>query len=125
MSTRSFIGKQLTDGSITGVYCHFDGYPDGVGATLKEHYVDPTKVDALLALGSISSLGPEIGQRHDYNDRSHDWTTAYHRDCGERLEPAMKYDTLRDMLRSVGSNLGAEYAYVFNAGAWETYEPTL
>ena len=39
MATRSFIGKLNHDGSITVVYCHWDGYPEGVGETLVKHYV--------------------------------------------------------------------------------------
>lgn len=58
MSTRSRIGKLNPDGSILSVYCHSDGY--GVGETLKEHYTDIKKIDALLALGDISSLAAEI-----------------------------------------------------------------
>ena len=121
MGTRSFIGKQHQDGTVSGIYCHWDGYPDGVGATLQHHYTAPDKVDALLALGSISSLGPEIGEEHDFDTPHSTWTKAYHRDRGEDLEPPLVYDTLRDMLRSVSPDLGAEYAYVYDGGVWETY----
>ena len=41
MSTRSYIGKLLPGGSITGIYCHHDGYPEGVGVILRDHYTDP------------------------------------------------------------------------------------
>jgi hypothetical protein len=34
LSTRSFIGRKTEDGSAIGVFHHWDGYPDGVGATL-------------------------------------------------------------------------------------------
>lgn len=120
MSTRSYIAKQLDDGSITGIYCHHDGYPKGVGATLKAHYMDPTKVDALLALGAISSLGAEIGDRHAFEDRSRDCVTAYHRDRGEDFKPPAVYSTLADVRKNVASDLGADYAYVFVRGEWVT-----
>jgi hypothetical protein len=122
MATRSFIGKLLGDGSITGIYCHFDGYPEGVGATLKEHYMDPTKVDSLLALGSISSLGAEIGEQHEFEDRSRDWVTAYHRDRAEALEPPTVYRNIDELRRNAFDELGVEYAYVFVNGEWATTE---
>ena len=34
MSTRSYIGKKHNDDTFTAIYCHFDGYPEGVGQTL-------------------------------------------------------------------------------------------
>lgn len=122
MATRSFIGILNPDGSVSGVYCHYDGYPDGVGATLLKHYTDPTKVDALLALGSISILDAEVGEQHSFYAPHRGWTLAYHRDRGEDFEPPMVYSTLRDMLRDVGYDLCAEWAYVFVDGKWETHE---
>lgn len=56
MSTRSYIGKWDGD-SIKAIYCHFDGYPNGVGRMLKEHYNSDDKIDELISLGGISSLG--------------------------------------------------------------------
>lgn len=35
MGTRSRIGVQLPNGKVKSVYCHWDGYPDGVGRDLK------------------------------------------------------------------------------------------
>jgi hypothetical protein len=115
MSTHSFIGYETDSGRVLGVYCHFDGYLDGVGAVLKEHYTDLEKVKELIALGSLSSLGPSIGEKHDFNDDSaysNGWTTAYHRDRGEPLSIA-EYD---DMYSIEGAY---EYMYVFTKmGLW-------
>ena len=57
MSTRSFICKYDTDKkAYRAIYCHFDGYVEGVGAMLDANYDTESKVDALLDLGDISSL---------------------------------------------------------------------
>lgn len=109
MATRSFIGKQLPNGHITGVYCHFDGYPTGVGTTLEDHYTTEDQVDALLDLGSLSQLGSSLAS-----------TVAYHRDRGEEKAYPLEYESLSDMERNVGSDLGAEYAYVWMVDCWET-----
>lgn len=56
MSTRCYIGKY--DGNnIKAIYCHHDGYPNGVGQMLKEHYTSDNKIDELISLGAITSLG--------------------------------------------------------------------
>ena len=38
MATRARIGLKLEDGSIISAYHHWDGYPEWLGVTLKEHY---------------------------------------------------------------------------------------
>lgn len=114
MATRSFIGKVQNDGTVVGVYCHWDGYPDCVGKTLAEHYKDPAKVDALIALGSISSLGEEIGSDdgvHTFDNPRDGWTVAYGRDRGEELEPPIVYASIHEAGDKAPSDLGAEYVY--------------
>lgn len=98
MSTRSFIGIQNLDGSVTGIYCHHDGYLDGVGATLRTHYTTVRQVLDLVALGSLSSLAEDL-----------DVTQAFHRDRGEDLDIA-KYTAASDIRFDHG---GYEYAYLF------------
>jgi hypothetical protein len=95
MATRSAIGFVEYDGSITAVYCHWDGYLEGVGATLVKHYNDTYKLLDLLELGDISSLGEELGVKHPfschmtnlspqaYDDAYGKMTTAYGRDRSE------------------------------------------
>ena len=121
MATRSFIGKLLPDGSITGVYCHFDGYPGGVGSILRESYRAAAKVDALLDLGDISSLGAEIGEKHDFDSRG-DFVTAYHRDYGDELSTPHVYRSFTDLRKNAYRDLGAEYSYVFTGGEWQVIE---
>ena len=55
MATRSRIAIENQDGTVTSIYCHFDGYLSGVGKILKEYYTTQTKVEALINLGFISS----------------------------------------------------------------------
>jgi len=38
MATRSRIGVMMDDNTIKQVYCHWDGYVEGVGLTLIENY---------------------------------------------------------------------------------------
>jgi hypothetical protein len=56
MGTRSTIALEFADGTVEQVYCHWDGYLDNNGRILQNHYMDPFKVKALVALGGFSSL---------------------------------------------------------------------
>lgn len=118
MGTRSRIAAKNADGTFTSIYCHRDGYPAGVGATLIDHYKDEAKVRALLALGNISNLGEEIGEKHDFEDRSHrNWTTAYGRDRGEEDQQGEVCNGI-GALGKLTQESGGEYLYVFEDGNW-------
>lgn len=122
MATRSGIGIEQDDGTVVAVYCHSDGYPEGVGRTLQEHYLDPTKVVSLVLLGSISSLGSEIGKRHPFRDRGGDWTTFYGRDRGDPgTGPKTFVD--RESWREDVRRSGIEFVYLFTAGGWLISKP--
>lgn len=122
MATRSGIGVKREDWSVVGVYCHSDGYPEGVGRMLQEHYLDRAKVEKLVALGSISSLGSEIGERHPFNERRDDWTTFYGRDRGESgTEPKTFGD--RELFREDIRRSGVEFVYVLTWGGWMVAKP--
>ena len=56
MGTRSRIGYELPDHSVVSVYCHYDGYVEGNGRILVEHYQDRKAVKELIDGGSMSSL---------------------------------------------------------------------
>ena len=44
MSTRSNIGILNKDGTIESIYCHLDGYPEGVGLELYNQYNNKNKL---------------------------------------------------------------------------------
>jgi hypothetical protein len=77
MSTNSRIGKLNEDGTVTSIYCHWDGYPSYVGKILVENYDNTTAVNKLIDLGNISELNETI-----------DTVVAYKRDRNEtKCEP--------------------------------------
>lgn len=121
MGTRSRIAMQQSDGTFLSIYCHWDGYLSHNGAILHEHYQDPDKVKALIDLGSLSSLRPEIGVKHDFDKRSDDQCTFYGRDRGEKDCEAVSSETLFD-LKELTQETGGEYLYLFRKGVWEVAE---
>ena len=115
MATRSNIAYKTAEGKIRSVYCHWDGYPAHNGEMLRRYYTDQSKIEALIELGSISSLGAELGEKQDFDDRStqkEDWTLAYHRDRGEQLVIS-EYDDIPSWIDDM-----EEYAYLWNGQEW-------
>jgi hypothetical protein len=98
MSTRSTISIETPEG-IRSIYCHFDGSLEYVGSKLKEHYNTPEKINALINLGSISSLSKDF-----------DMTVAYHRDRKEPLRI--------EQVSFLGDISAQDYNYVFKDGVW-------
>jgi hypothetical protein len=128
MGTRSLIGVMHGD-VCKSVYCHWDGYLSHNGQILLEHY-DSAKANQLVALGNLSSLGKNIGEKHSF-DTYHltpeereqyrldhgDSCTFYGRDRGEE-DQAWKVDhTFADFLDRAINN-GAEYYYIMQNDTW-------
>ena len=105
MATRSRIAIENQDGTVTSIYCHFDGYLSGVGKKLFEHY-DREKTEKLIELGDISALG-----------ESTLWTIAYHRDRNEDLN-FKTFPNVEDLF-DYGFESGVEYIYCLaKNGIW-------
>ena len=124
MSTRSRIAAKQEDGTYRSIYCHFDGYPEGVGDTLRTNYTDPAKVEQLIGLGDISSLGAEIGEQHPFDDRSEasaGWCRVYGRDrseTGTEAKTSLDFHSLVELT----DGCWGEYLYVYAGGAWRCFD---
>lgn len=116
MSTRSTVGAIQRNGLIKAIYVHFDGYPSGVGYTLKKFYNTAEKVEELLNLGDLSSLGESIGEKQNPASRVSGSCLAYGRDYGERNTSASYFPSINKWIRYFED---AQYAYLFNGGVWE------
>lgn len=107
MSTRSSIAVQHSDGSISAVYCHFDGYLKGVGNELVLNHDSLNAAEELVSLGNLSSICKKV--------------QAYARDHGAKFEheAPMKYHDFNHYLRYVHSDIGDNgYRYIFKDGDW-------
>ncbi|EDF8717950.1 post-segregation killing protein PndC [Salmonella enterica] len=94
MSTRSSITVKTTDGKFRTIYCHFDGYPSGVGKTLAQYYDTQEKAETLLAGGDISFLEASCDkpEGHSFENPVEGYTVYYGRDRGETgTEPRTYY----------------------------------
>lgn len=141
MSTTASIAKVEKDGTVTSIYCNFDGDLECVGRILFENYTDEDKVDNLLRMGDVSSLGqsleaPEAIKRFKFNalfsdeyrslpedeqkrlkDEMFDFSHSifYKRDNGEQTS-ARTYSSVREWFDSAREN----YNYLFDTdGTWK------
>lgn len=128
MGTRSRIGVMHGD-VVKSVYCHWDGYLEHNGAILQEHY-DSSRANNLVALGDLSSLRPELGEKHAFSQfelpkeeveafkaLTENWCTFYGRDRGE-TGTEWKVAHSFDEFFAQCDNCGAEYYYIMKDGVW-------
>lgn len=118
MSTRSYIviEKKRESGEkfYEGVYCHSDGYPDYNGKILFNHYKDRAKVEKLISLGDLSSLGERIeptegsGHCFEYDKREKGVCVFYKRDRGET-----DVDAKEVTLEKLAGDFWIEYIYIY------------
>lgn len=128
MGTRSVIGVMHGD-VCKAVYCHWDGYLQHNGRILQKDY-DSVKANHLVALGDISSLKEDIGEKHEfdgYNGTDEErakyehMTTFYGRDRGEKgceFKSFMDFESLVEFFDSCGG----EYAYIMKDGVWFMFD---
>ena len=71
MGTRSTIALEFADGSVSQVYCHWDGYLENNGEILRTKYTDPFVVRDLIDLGDFSSLRETVAETKEgaYSER--------------------------------------------------------
>ena len=115
MATRSTIALEYADGTVDQIYCHWDGYLDCNGIILHKNWQDPFKVQRLMDLGNLSSLGDDIGDQHDFNESTDD-CTFYGRDRGEENTEARRFESYEDYRANAQSE---EYNYILRRdGNW-------
>jgi len=138
MGTRSRIGVMHGD-KVKSVYCHWDGYLDHNGRLLQEHY-DSAKANHLVALGDLSSLRRDLGEKHAFSkfdlatqieqrlheEATENMCTFYGRDRGEKNTEFQVAHTFAEFLEQADGCF-AEYYYIMRDGVWyvgDTYEGT-
>ena len=126
MGTRSMIAIQNPySKDVRAVYCHWDGYLEHNGSILHKHYSNSAKVNNLIALGGLSSLRPEIGEKHAFSQHevpkeeveafkaaTENMCTFYGRDRGETGQEFKVFPTLAKA-QDYFEGSWCEYLYVF------------
>ena len=123
MGTRSTIALEFADGTVSQVYCHWDGYLSNNGKILSTSYMDPFKVRALVDLGGFSSLKDSVEDTalEAYTQRGDDLDVERYQNADEYFDTCSgeEYDYL---LRNVeGKAVWFVRCYASN-GQWVTIE---
>lgn len=128
MGTRSDIIVECGDDKFRRIYCHWDGYLGHNGKILFDHYTTQEKVEALVALGDLSSLKADIGVKHPFEappsgpkrdvfeKKYGNMCTAYGRDRKEKMT-----EIVGDTLQAVwpAEDTWTEFTYVWRKeGKW-------
>lgn len=112
MATRSFIALKHSDNTFSGVYCHWDGYPEHNGKVLRDEYADRTKIVDLIDGGGISSLKTDS----DWDRNPMPAGVLYYADRGEQHDP-QHFESVVD-LEDTARDMGCEYLYVYDENKW-------
>ena len=128
MATRSVISKidkKVSNGEITAVYCHSDGYLNWNGKILNEHYTNGNKVDELLSYGDVSIIRENIGVKLDFNDymafAKNKQCKFYMRDRGEKNKHATQLKDESELIK-FSNNCDVDFIYMFAYGHWYIYD---
>lgn len=117
MGTHSSIAVKMSDGTVKQVYCHWDGYKEGVGQMLKNHYATQDSAEAMVILGDMSQLCKYIVPIgfHSYDEPEAGVSVYYGRDRGESGVSTIEFQNLDTFLTDAEM---LEYNYLFNDGCW-------
>ena len=91
-----------------GIYCHFDGYPDGVGKELVNNYSDFSKAFNLILGGDCSVILDGSVRRY-----------------ATREGEAWKYIQPKQLDKIQKVSDDSEYLYIFMRGRWYLFENSI
>lgn len=143
MKERCLIAMKEKNSVFNAIYCETRGglkESDSVGDLLPRHYTNKAKIRELLKLGSLHSLGSEIGKAHEQNwgesvgigmpaeiranlckeDPRAQWCCAYGRDLKTPNVGCIQVASLT-ALRHAAINAQVEYVYVYAYDEWRAW----
>ena len=121
MGTRSFITIKHKDNTYSGVYCHWNGYPDWNGKILTKDYQARSKVVDLIDGGDMSCL--KTNQTWDSTlDENDNYTNTreeqplYYYERGETDDNTVypKHFKTHQQMYKYAKNCCCEYIYTFD-----------
>ena len=90
----------LNDVLFLGIYCHFDGYPSGVGAELRNKFTTYESALNLVLLGGVSYIIDAIKSYHNWRNEN------------------VEINELQDIV----PHAVEDYTYIFHDGEWHSIE---
>ena len=119
MATRSTIAVAHEDGSVSQIYCHYDGYLSHNGKLLVENYNSLLAAEFLISKGALSVLAervtPDRDCIHSFDVAQNGVCVYYGRDRGETGTEPKVFASVADY-KLYGQR--EEYNYLFIDGEW-------
>lgn len=120
MATRSTIAVKHQDGTVSQIYCHYDGYLSCNGQLLAKHYNNQWAAELLVSGGDLSLLGervtPDPNAVHNFKVAQNGVCVYYGRDRGETGVEPKTYASISEYFDEYSRE---EYNYLFNGEFWE------
>jgi hypothetical protein len=120
MATRSTIAVKHEDGSVSQIYCHWDGYLSHNGKLLVENYNSLLAAEFLVSKGDLSVLAervtPNRDMVHSFEVAQNGVCVYYGRDRGETNTEPKTYASVSEYFDTFTTE---EYNYFFNGEFWE------
>ena len=117
MATRARIGLLQDDLSVLSVYHHWDGYPEWLGVTLKEHYNKKEDIAKLIDGRNMSSCYSD----NQYDEKKQEFVKndpkpEYYGGDDERPRLSRNFTQF-----AFDSKSGEEYLYLFVDNEWNGF----
>jgi hypothetical protein len=105
VSTHSYIGMEKADGSVSFIYCHFDGYPAHQVPLLTQNWTVREDIEALLKRGDINGLGIDLQACELIDEVNED----------SKIDSVQEYGEFASSLRG-------SYTYLYTGGSWKMHD---
>lgn len=118
MATRGTVSVELETGVIRSIYNHWESSPDKLGATLKTHYTELSKVKELIGFGDTSIIREHVNStsvNHSFDFPETGVCVFYGRDRGENDTNFSEYDSVKSYLKHCNFQ---DYNYIFRENTW-------
>lgn len=118
MSTKSTIAVLNECGTVSQIYCHWDGYLSHNGRILTESYHSLELAQQLVSLGDLSVLDVKVEpttNTHTFDSPEESICVYYGRDRGEEGVDTQIFDNLDTYMAQAPSQ---EFNYLFIDGEW-------
>lgn len=105
MSTNAIIAHYSEEtGQVVSSYCHYDGYPEGVGSVLASYYNNAHDAESAALVGYVSALKADLVQSVA-ESANHD--------------APVEYGSLDEFFSDMKQCGWIEYVYLWCEGGWK------
>lgn len=120
MATRCTIAVQDAPDRFRTISCSMDGYPAGVGVHLLKYYNTPERIEKLLALGNLISIGANLDKSGIvYSPGENQSICEPHQANAQDECPWREYNSLDDFFNhSEVACVLNDYIYLYRDGKW-------